>query len=179
MIFSVTQNGIVLDPSKYNWDEENKVFSTEEDNLVLDFSNINGIVFYTGSSCRFYTGSYYRFDTGSYCRFDTGSNCRFDTGCDCKFDTGSSCRFYTGDNCTFATGFDCTFDTGSCTFVTGNKSVIRTSYNSKIKMKENCIVYRSDTDEVWMFSNCMIQTHEENEPGYLDEAELICKDIIE
>ena len=46
-------------------------------------------------------------------------------------------------------------------------------------MKESCVIHREDTNEVWMFSNCMIQTNEENEFGYLDEDELICKDIIE
>ena len=40
-MFSVTQNGKELDKSKYNWNEEDKVFRTSEVDLVLDF-NCNG-----------------------------------------------------------------------------------------------------------------------------------------
>ena len=56
MNFSVTQYGKELDPSKYNWDPKTKTFSTTEDDLVLDFSNINGVTFDTGDNCTFKTG---------------------------------------------------------------------------------------------------------------------------
>jgi hypothetical protein len=75
IMFYVTQNGIPLDPSKYTWDEETNTFSTNESNLVLDFSGINSVVF----------------NTGHYCTFKTGHNCTFDTGSDCTFNTGSDC----------------------------------------------------------------------------------------
>ena len=74
-MFSVTQNGKELDKSKYNWDENNKVFSTKEDNLVLDFSDYFGVTFRTGYSCTFNTGSYCTFKTGYSCTFKTGDNC--------------------------------------------------------------------------------------------------------
>jgi hypothetical protein len=89
MNFSVTQNGKSLSKSKYSWDEKTKVFSTDEDNLVLDFSD----------------GSYCTFKTGSYCTFDTGSYCTFKTGSYCTFKTGHNCTFKTGDNC-FVTRWD-------------------------------------------------------------------------
>ena len=66
-MFSVTQNGKELDKSKYVWDENNKVFSTKENNLVLDFSDYSEVTFKTGSSCTF--------KTGAYCTFKTGDNC--------------------------------------------------------------------------------------------------------
>ena len=66
-MFSVTQNGKELDKSKYNWDEENKVFSTKENNLVLDFYDYIEVTFNTGYSCTF--------KTGSNCTFKTGENC--------------------------------------------------------------------------------------------------------
>ena len=125
MNFSVTQYGIPLDPSKYNWDPKTKTFSTNEHDLVLDFSNINGVIFDTGSYCKFDTGDSCTFKTGSYCTFDTGSNCTFKTISDCTFKTISDCTFKTGHSCTFKTGSDCTFDTGdNCTFKTGKESVI-------------------------------------------------------
>ena len=90
-MFSVAQNGKVLDVSKYNWNEETKVFSSKENNLVLYFSEY--------SRCTF--------KTGYYCTFITGACCTFDTGTHCTFDTSSNCTFKTSDNCTFKTGEKC------------------------------------------------------------------------
>ena len=78
MIFSVTQNGKELDKSKYTWDESTKTFSTNENNLTLDFSNLNSVTFNTGSNCTFNTGYNCTFKTGSYCTFNTGYNCTFE-----------------------------------------------------------------------------------------------------
>jgi hypothetical protein len=96
---SVTQNGKELDKSKYNWDEKNKIFSTEENNLVLDFSDYSEVTFNTSYSCTF--------KTGSYCTFKTSFNCTFKTGDYCTFTTGSNCTFNTGFNCIFKTGANC------------------------------------------------------------------------
>jgi hypothetical protein len=41
MNFTVTQFGKDLPKSKYTWDEKSKTFSSIEDNLVLDFSDID------------------------------------------------------------------------------------------------------------------------------------------
>ena len=79
----VLQNGEQLSLDKFLWDEKSRTFSSVEDNLVLDFSDLNN------------------------CTFKTGSNCTFKTGSDCTFDTGSNCTFTTGSNCTFKTGSEC------------------------------------------------------------------------
>jgi hypothetical protein len=71
----VLQNGKPLDLDKFEWDEKTNTFSSEEDYLVIDFSDI----------------SYCTFDTGSYCTFKTGSYCTFDTSSDCTFKTGEQC----------------------------------------------------------------------------------------
>ena len=105
--FSVTQYGKPLDKSKYNWDKKTKTFSTIEDNLILDFSEVEGVTFKTGLCCAFKTGSECTFKTGSYCTFKTGSECAFKTGLYCTFKTGSDCIFKTGSNCTFDTGSNC------------------------------------------------------------------------
>jgi hypothetical protein len=96
---SVTQYGKELDKSKYTWDKENKVFSTEENNLVLDFSDYSEVIFNTSSHCIFKTGSNCTFNTGSHCTFKTGDYCTFKTGSYCIFKTGFNCIFKTGANC--------------------------------------------------------------------------------
>ncbi len=128
-MFSVTQNGKKLDESKYNWDEKDKVFSTSEKYLVLDFNKYDGVTFRTGSLCTFKTDDHCAFYTGGYCIFETGDSCIFKTRSDCTFKTGSDCTFKTGPNCTFNTKEYCTFHTGpECTFNT----------------KYNCFVIRHD-----------------------------------
>jgi len=112
MNYSVTQNGKPLDPSKYNWDENTKTFSTKENNLVLDFLCILNCTFKTGFNCTFNTGSGCTFNTGLNCTFNTDSDCTFNTGSGCTFNTDYNCTFNTGSGCTFNTGFNCTFNTG-------------------------------------------------------------------
>jgi hypothetical protein len=87
----VLQNGKPLSLDKFEWDEKSNVFSTTEDNLVLDFKFIEGITFKTGSDCTF--------DTGFSCTFNTGSCCSFNTGYDCSFKTVYGCTFKTGSEC--------------------------------------------------------------------------------
>jgi len=104
MNFSVTQNGKPLSKSLYTWDSETKTFSTKENNLVLDFLDMDYVTFKTGPDCTFDTGSGCTFDTGYHCTFKTGYHCTFKTGFGCTFDTDSSCTFDTGTNSTFKTG---------------------------------------------------------------------------
>jgi len=83
MNFTVTKNGVLLDKSLYIWDKEIRTFSTNENELVLDFSSINNCTFKTSDNCTF--------KTGGNCTFSTDWDCVFDTGWDCTFDTGSDC----------------------------------------------------------------------------------------
>jgi co-chaperonin GroES (HSP10) len=136
-MFSVTQNGKELDKSKYNWDERTKTFSTNENNLVLDFSDYFGCTFKTDSSCTFNTASGCTFETGFDCIFDTDSGCTFKTDSGCTFKTGSDCTFNTGNNCTFKTASGCTFKTGdNCIFNTGSGCTFKTG--------DNCVGIRCD-----------------------------------
>lgn len=78
MKFSVTQNGKSLSKSKYNWDEKTKVFSTNETNLVLDFSGWNGVTFKVSTDCIFKTGSDCTFKHGDNCMWlEVGDNCKW------------------------------------------------------------------------------------------------------
>ena len=135
----VLQNGEPLSVDKFSWDEKTGTFSSDESDLVLDFSDLDGCTFKTGSCCTFKTGSCCTFKTDSYCTFDTGSYCTFNTDSNCTFDTCSECTFKTDSDCTFDTGYNCTFNTDSnCTFDTGiNCVVVRRDIFEVILLKEN------------------------------------------
>jgi len=155
MTFSVTQNGKPLFPDKYTWDPETKTFSTNEVNLVLDFSGIDGVTFNTGWNCTFSTGENCTFNTDGNCTFTTDGNCTFKTGGDCTFNTGGGCIFSTGGGCIFSTGGYCTFNTGwncifttdgnctfktdgNCTFTTGGYCTFKTFSPTIIRSKKEC-----------------------------------------
>jgi hypothetical protein len=141
MNFSVTKNGKPLNSKLYSWDPKTNTFSSNENGLVLDFYNIDGVSFKTGSYCTFKTGFSCTFDTGSHCTFDTGSYCTFKTGSNCTFKTDSHCTFDTDCNCTFDTGSHCTFDTDcNCTFKTGSQCTFKTC--------SNCVCIRRDIFEI-------------------------------
>ena len=156
----VLQNGNPLPLDKFEWDEKTNTFSSNEDNLVLDFQGIDYCTFKTGSDCTFKTGSDCTFDTGSDCTFDTGFNCTFDTGSGCTFDTGSDCTFDTGCDCIFKTGSDCTFKTKfNCTFKTGSDCTFDT--------EEECVIVRRDIYEVIEIpANTKIKLNEYRVKGY-------------
>ena len=79
----ITQNWKDLDKSKYIWDKDTKTFSTNENDLVLDFSDMYWVTFKTGPNCTFNTGYNWTFKTGSNCTFDTDYDCTFKTGKEC------------------------------------------------------------------------------------------------
>jgi hypothetical protein len=83
MNFSVSQYGLPLSPSKYTWDEEDKVFSSDENELVIDFFGIDG------------------------CKFNVGFYCTINAGYDCTFNTGAYCTINAEYNCVFHTGYQC------------------------------------------------------------------------
>ena len=181
--FSITKNGKPLDKFLYTWDEATQTLSTEENNLVLDFSGYNNCIFNTGddctfntsygctfntgydctfstgSGCTFVTGSYCTFNTGHSCTFDTDYNCTFSTGSDCIFRTSHSCTFSTVYHCTFSTGSDCIFNTGyGCTFSTGSYCTFNTGHSCTFDTDYNCTF---DTDYNCTFitgSDCIFDT---------------------
>lgn len=157
MDFSITKEGKKLKKSLYTWDEKVRVLSTNEGNLVLDFSDIDRVTFKTGSICIFKTGHNCVFNTGFGCIFKTGDSCNFRTGSNCTFNTGSNCTFDTGSNCTFDTDGRCTFDTSSdctfdvsfnCTFKTDHSCIFKAGGGCTFKTGHNCVIIRRDVSEV-------------------------------
>jgi hypothetical protein len=139
--FSVTKCGIPLDPSLYTWDEKTKTFSSKEEELVLDFTDVSGVTFNTGHSCSFNTGSDCTFQTGSHCTFNTDYDCIFKTGFDCTFKTGADCTFKTDYFCIFKTGFSCIFEVGyNCSLIRYDvKGVTEIPTGKKIKLNDHGI----------------------------------------
>jgi hypothetical protein len=131
--------GRPLSKKLYTWNENTKTFSTNEEELVLDFTGIDGVTFKAGSYCAFITGSDCTFKTEFDCTFKTGSDCTFKTDRYCAFNTGSNCIFKTDSWCTFKTGFNCTFNTGfDCRFKVGkNCSLIRSDVKGMIEIPAN------------------------------------------
>ena len=168
-IFSITQFGKPLDKSLYTIDLTNKIFGSNENELVLDFYNLRGWNFTTGSYCTFRTGGSCTFYTGTYCTFKTGGSCIFKTGYDCTFMTGLRCKFNTDEDCTFKTGSRCTFMTGlNCTF--------RTSTNCTFKTGECC------TFMLWKINTCKFKTYD-NMSIILDRTDnqhyILTKELID
>ena len=141
--FSIRQNGKKLKKSKYSIDLEKRVFKSEEDNLVLDFydlDDLRGWSFETGSDCIFNTGCRCDFKTGDDCIFKTSFRCDFKTGANCTFKTGAECGFKTGADCTFNTKYGCKFKTRhKCTFNTGSGCRFKTMAFCTFKTGCNCI----------------------------------------
>jgi len=138
----ILRHGKKIALTEFSWDEKTNTFSSELNDLVIDFKFMNDCTFKTGYYCTFKTGYSCTFKTGSCCTFDTGSCCTFDTGSDCTFDTGSSCTFKTGQFCV----------------------VIRRDKFQIIKLKENfsyqlCpynipgYIYKREGDEDWYRAN--------------------------
>ena len=191
----VIRNEKQLPLDKFSWDEKSRTFSTVENNLVLDFSDLDfctfktglSCTFNTGHNCTFKTGSGCTFKTGSGCTFNTSSSCTFDTGFDCTFNTGFDCTFNTGHKCTFKTGSGCTFDTGSgctfntsssctfktgssCTFDTGFDCTFNTSSSCTFKTGSGCVVIRRDIFEVILLKqNIRVELCPFGIKGYLEE----------
>ena len=146
----VLQNGKPLDLDKFTWNEETRTFTTQENNLVLDFRVINNINFITGANCVFYTGWVCTFNTGANCTFKTGSYCTFNTFVNCTFDTGSYCIFITGSDCTFNIRDNCvirargkafvTRFTNNTVFIITNLDDINKIYESNDLPKENLLL---------------------------------------
>ena len=131
MNYSITQNGKPLGKSKYTIDEKTKTFSSNENDLVLDFHGLEGWTFKTGNDCTF--------KTGYYCTFNTGGDCTFNTGGYCTFDTGSDCTFGTGSNCTFDI-----YDNFKSIQTKGNSNILITNKKIHDYLEDEVIVYFED-----------------------------------
>jgi hypothetical protein len=84
VIYKIGQKGKLLDKSLYTIDNDQRIFTTTENNLTVNFKNLKGWTFRTGNNCKFKTGNFCTFYVGDDCKFSTWSGCVFIPGDDCE-----------------------------------------------------------------------------------------------
>jgi len=168
----VLKDGKPLPLDQFTWDEKTFTFSSGIDGLVLDFTNVSGVTFKTGSYCTFTTDHNCTFKTDSYCTFKTGWYCTFKTGWYCTFKTGSDCTFTTGSDCTFTTGSYCTFKTDSyCTFTTGSYCTFTTDSDCTFKTGDDSVIVRRYLFEIIQPEpDIALQLAPQDIPGYVSNG---------
>lgn len=122
----VLQNGKPLALSKFSWDGKTNTFSSEEENLVCDFSNINCVFAKAGHSSTLTAGDYSTLTACSHSTLTAGHSSTL-TACDCS---------------TLTAGYDSTLTAGS------DSAIIRFGRLCLIESRENEIIkfcpYRID-----------------------------------
>lgn len=110
MSYTITQNGDPLSASLYTVDEENKIFTTLEDNLLVDFTDLSGWCFHMDgcSWCTILADDYCHVKAGHHNTIVAGVSSCFQCGWATSYTTGPSCCFHSrGHENTFDVGDDC------------------------------------------------------------------------
>jgi hypothetical protein len=121
------KDGTPVSPDDFSWTRETRTFSTEKDNLVVDFTGINDGIIYVRHNSNVVTGDGWIINTGDDSVIKTGYSCIAKTGSNCTFEAWDNDRpitirvkgsgflegrvytsyvisyagFVTGDNCEF------------------------------------------------------------------------------
>ena len=113
----VLQGGKPLHESKFMWDESTKTFSSNEDNLVIDFNGIHYATIKCGYSATI--------DCGDYATIDCGESATIDCGDSATINCGRSATIKCGHYATIDCGSYATINCGSyATINCGEESVI-------------------------------------------------------
>ena len=145
----VSQNGKPLPLRNFSWDENTSTFASNEDNLVIDFSDIDYSTVNTGDYSTVTTGDDSTVTTGRYSTVTTGHHSTVTTGGSSTVttggfstvttegrstvNTGDCSTVTTGDFSTVNTGDDSTVTTGGFSTVkTGDYSTVTTGYHSTV-----------------------------------------------
>ncbi len=133
------KNNKELPEDKYIWDEDNRIFSTQEEKLILDFSEYDSVTFNIKNNCKLICGSDCVIKAGSFCKFETQNDCTFSTLIYNDFQTGDGCVFRSGRNCSFDTGIRCVFKTGNNSrFITGHSCIFNSGADCSFEVEQNC-----------------------------------------
>ena len=137
--YVINKDGKPLSRNKYSVDKRNRVFTTQEENIELDFSEFDEWTFIVKDNATIKAGYNSMFNGGNECIFRTKHNCTFYTGSYCKFRTGSDCTFRASNDCEFNTGSACTFRTDNYgTFNTGGSCTFRVGWHNDFKTGAGC-----------------------------------------
>ena len=145
----IIQDGKPLSQDKFFWDETSRVFATNEDNLIIDFSGESFCVLRFGSYCHVTTGSDCDFRMDSHNTVKTSWNCNFNGKDDNTFDTGSHCTFDLGCGNSFKTKWNCQFNAKNDNhFDTESYCTYNITYGCTFDAGKECVAIRRDVFEV-------------------------------
>ena len=130
----VLQSGNPLPLSEFSWDANTSTFASNENGLVVDFSDIDYSTVNTGASSTVTTGYRSTVTTGGHSTVTTGGYATVTTGYSSIVKTGNDSTVTTGNHSTVTTGDRSTVTTeGYATVTTGGYSTIKTGYSSIVK----------------------------------------------
>lgn len=137
----VIKHGVVLPENYYYFNPQTKVFTCDDDEIVIK-TNRENITYIIKNNCTLFIGSYSNINCGNECYIHSGNYCEFNAGNECTFKTSNNCEFHTGNNCIFKTGSVCTFNTGDeCEFDSGYGCVFNVGVDANIECFESNIYY--------------------------------------
>jgi len=134
--------GEQLPLDKFVWDFKSQTFLSSEQNLIIDFTDLNNKTFHTASRCFIKAGDRCNFTTNCFSTIEFGNSCNgiahgyfctIISSHDCIFHSGSYCTFRTGGNCTFITSLDCIVMRGA----EGGYEIIKLKENKKTTLLSN------------------------------------------
>ena len=163
----VLQHGKPLPLSKFSWDENTNTFISNEDNLVIDFRNIDYSTVMTGNYSTVNTGDDSTVTTGDSSTVTTKYRSTVTTG-DHSTVTAGVCSTVTTEVCsTVTTGCHSTVTTGSFSTVTaGDKSTVRARRECcfhYVNGYRSGMVILMNNDTIKTFRNNMLIKKEDSE----------------
>lgn len=96
----ILQKGDALHLNGFEWDSENLIFSSNQCDLIIDFTDMHDITIKMGDHCTL--------TCGRRCIIEAGNNCIIDTQNSCKFNVGKTCIIKTCDNAIINSDSSCT-----------------------------------------------------------------------
>ena len=136
----VLRNGEPLSLELFTWDESTRTFASGEDDLVIDFADVDDCIFYVDNFCHISAWRSHKIYAKNWCSIMVGECC--------EVHTESYCILYGQHGCLFRTGSFCTFNViPDCRIKTSGKSValVRNPFQI-IQINDDKEVYISRTD---------------------------------
>jgi len=133
MGFTVIQYGVVLDESRYNWNSKNRIFKSDESDIIISYLENISTSFNIANNCLINVFKNSEISTLNDCIINTGSDCCITAKDNCLIVTGERCVIKAGDNCNIITLNDCNIT------VDNNCNIISDS-TSTVTNKDDCVI---------------------------------------
>jgi uncharacterized protein (DUF2345 family) len=150
----VLQNGKPLALNKFSWDEKTKTFSTNENNVLADFSGIDHVTLTAGGWSTLTAGDNSTLTAGGYSTLRAGNGCTLTAGWQGTLTAGGWSTLTAEDNSTLTAGWQSTLTAGGwstltaeddstltargyCTLKAGNGCTLTAEDNSTLTAGDN------------------------------------------